>query len=100
MSNAIHGKDGTWALGVGVRAAAVAAVVGLITLAAGRVNVLPHEVAAEQPAAAAVAPASTSARSEAQGASFTSASMARDPSLPVDAEVVPRAKDEPAAPTF
>jgi hypothetical protein len=100
MSNAIHVKDGTSALRVGVRVAAVAAVVGLITLVAGRGNVLPDELAAEQPAAFAAAPAWTRAQGQAPDASVALVRMSRDPSLPNEADVVPRAKDEAAAPTF
>jgi len=100
MSNAIRGRNGTWALGMCVRVAAVAAVVGLVTLAAGRGNVLPDELAAEQPAAVAEAPTSTGARIESPASSFALVSATRDPSLPADADVVPRAKDEAAAPTF
>ena len=100
MSNAIRGKNRTWALGMGIRVAAVAAAVGLVTLAAGRGHVLPDERVAEQAAVVAAAPALTSARMESSVASFAFESAARDPSLPAEADVMPSAKDEPAAPTF
>jgi len=97
MSNAFHGRNGTSALQVGVRLAAVVAVVGMITLAAGRGTALPDELAAEQPA---TAQAPAIARIAAPASSFALAPMARDPSLPDEADVMPRAKDEAAAPTF
>jgi hypothetical protein len=99
MSNAFDGTNETSALHVGVRIAAVVAVVGLITLAAGRGNVLPDELAAEhQPTATVQAPAMS--RLAASDNSFALAPLSRDPSLPSEADVMPRAKDEPAAPTF
>jgi hypothetical protein len=99
MSTAMRGNDETGMLGVGVRVAAVAAMVGLVTLAAVRGHVLTDELAAEQPIAVAAAPASAIARIDAAEALATGA-QARDPSLPDEAAVVPRAKDESAAPTF
>ncbi len=99
MSNAFHGTNGTSALHVGVRVAAVVAVVGMITLAAGRGTVLLDELAVEQhPTATVQAPAMS--RLAVSDTSFALAPLSRDPSLPSEADVMPRASDEPAAPTF
>ncbi len=61
MRKYFRGKHGLTSLHVGLTVVAFAAVVGLITLDAGRGKVMPDELAAEQPAAVAEAPSPATA---------------------------------------
>jgi hypothetical protein len=104
MGNYFRGKDGLTSLHVGLTVVAFAAVVGLIALDAGRGKVMPDELAAEQPTAVAETTSPATAPTDALMARYglvaPSRSMARDPSVPSDADVIATAKDEPQAPTF
>ena len=105
MRKYFRGKDGLTSLHVGLTVVAFAAVVGLITLDAGRGKVMPDELAAEHPAAVAEAPAPASAPSDAlmarHGLVAPSTSTARDPSVPSDADVkFAAARNDAPAPTF
>jgi len=104
MGTSFRDKDGMTTLHVGVRVAAFAAVVGVITLAAGRWPVMPDELAAEQQNPVAEATSPTAATSDAVMARYglvtPGNSATRDPSVPADADVIWTAKDAPAAPTF
>jgi len=103
MSTNFDVNDERSTLGAGVKVMALVAVVGMIALAAGKGTVLPDELAAEQPAAveqsASAAPTADSLMAR-YGLMAPSASTARDPSVPADADVIFKARDEASAPTF
>ena len=94
MRNYFRGKDGLTSLHVGLTVMAFAAVVGLIALDAGHGKVMPDELAAEQATAVAEAPAPAAYI-------VGTGSIARDPSVPSDADVkFAAAGNEAPAPTF
>ncbi len=103
MSTNFRLNDERSTLGAGVKVVALVAVVGMIALAAGKGTVLLDELAAEQPAAV---EQSTSAAPTADllasryGLLVPVESTGRDPSVPPDADVIYRARDEAPAPTF
>ena len=99
MGTNFRDKDGMTSLHVGVRVVAFAAVVGMITLAAGRWTAMPDELAAEQQSALAQAE-SAAVSAPAPAYLIGNGSTARDPSVPPDADVISTAKDVAASPTF